>query len=119
MRIEIMRYPELGCDACYEIHEFFVEIKTYKHVGLTSNSEPMFESGSHHTANLAEADVWFEMTVKWDGCANWIISDQRNGMMSHVCEYSEFNQFNDVIKQVYREAHGYMETSDVDTFKED
>lgn len=119
MKIEIMRYPELECDVCYEIDEHFVQVKAYRHTGMTTNCEPMFETENYQpTSNLAESAVWFEMTVKWDGCAHWITPEQRAGIMSHICDYSEFNQFNNAIKQAYRDAHGYMPMSDVETFRE-
>lgn len=113
MIVELKHYPELGYTGCFEAEEYHVNVKAYRHVGETSQGQILFQAETGSTENLAEASVWFEMIVKWDGCANWIVPCHQQGMMSHICGYKDLVEFGSAIKSAYKESHSLMKNSDI------
>ncbi len=91
---EVMAVEKYFKDLWYyvvaEPGEYKVEYKIYEVEGQGKDGDPFFHragEASHPSSGevaLADAEIYAQGHVKWDGCSNWNIDEQERVML-HFC----------------------------------
>ena len=58
-------------------------------------SSPTFEDDPN------KAEFVLEGSIKWDGCANWIMMQSHAGVCEHYCGFYNFMQFTEAVRRLY------------------
>lgn len=109
---------ELDYYAVAEVEEegeyvYYVEFKVYAIEGISHpEGKPLFhEAGATSSPSpveaLAEAETYLHGSVKWDGCSNWSI-DENKRVMLHFCDSKSAGNLGRVLEACYDIAEELM-----------
>ena len=84
-------FPDLGFLVVAQPSEYLVDYKIYDVIGYdTADNEFVYERAGatdsmDTTKDLAEAQIFIQGHIKWDGCSNWSF-DVQDECMLHCCD---------------------------------
>lgn len=87
-----------------------LSVERYPNKGKISYKLPN-TSSPEPTENIAEAEVFMDIDIKWDGCSNFIFPTQ-NKCMLHFCGLADWKRFAAAIEWLHKLHCELMESAD-------
>ena len=123
----VRHYDDLWFSIAYEIHSHHMSFKVYEHTGQEISGKDFYKPrqfGKKESRNnedaLYEVDeqcaVYMSGEVKWDGCSNIDIDENKNCML-HFCGKRSAGKLGKMIDTVYALALEVLPSADKDLFE--
>lgn len=91
------------------VNDAVVDFKVYEVVGWGADPSyrlfpiPLQESSEQTTREISEAALFYEGSIKWDGCSSVCFPEQEHCML-HFCGFSSHQRFAELNKRLYEIA---------------
>lgn len=101
-------YYDIGYIVAYEVYDYRLEVQVYK---LCSLNLYHTKDGFGLTESLADAELFIEGSIKWDGCSNWTLNPEPNHMQ-HFCGREGLEKFGQLLLRLWDLAADKVPHSD-------
>ncbi len=96
-------WDDIGYTVVISPREYIVEFWVYEITGRTHDGNRSYEKDEKFpciTDNVEEADVYFQGSVKWDGCSNFHFLGQ-DDYLQHVCDKDGIRKISEMMLRCY------------------
>lgn len=99
--INIKVFEDIGFVAiATKIEPHFVEFEIYRIWGIDADGEILYISDCSPVSNIAEAEIYLDGNVKWDGCSNWHIQESERCCV-HGCSREHLTAVGEVMARCW------------------
>lgn len=121
--IKAFNWEDIGYAAVVFVYSSYADITVHqisgegeyngKKILLYPSNEP--GPYGHDIPEIDNAQVFFEGSIKWDGCSNWEFFNE-NGLMEHFCERKQAVNFGELFSRLYDLGRDLISKADKGAF---